>query len=64
MMSSFVRMHCRSVWVTQWFKDRSHPLHVPKWLWNDYAPFFSSVAHVWLPGAKTTWPIAKKFGFS
>jgi hypothetical protein len=26
--------------------------------------FFSSVAHVWLPGAKTTGPIVKKFGFS
>jgi hypothetical protein len=26
--------------------------------------FFSSVAHVWVPGAKTTGPIAKKFGFS
>jgi hypothetical protein len=25
---------------------------------------FSSVAHVWVPGAKTTGPIAKKFGFS
>jgi hypothetical protein len=23
--------------------------------------FFSSVAHVWVPGAKTTGPIAKKF---
>jgi hypothetical protein len=26
--------------------------------------FFSSVAHVWVPGAKTTGPIVKKFGFS
>jgi hypothetical protein len=26
--------------------------------------FFSSVAHVWVPGAKTTGPIAKKFVFS
>jgi hypothetical protein len=26
--------------------------------------FFSSVAYVWVPGAKTTGPIAKKFGFS
>jgi hypothetical protein len=25
--------------------------------------FFSSVAHVWVPGAKTTGPIAKKFVF-
>jgi hypothetical protein len=25
--------------------------------------FFSSVAHVWVPGAKTTQPIVKKFGF-
>jgi hypothetical protein len=25
---------------------------------------FSSVAHVWVPGAKTTGPIAKKFDFS
>jgi hypothetical protein len=29
-----------------------------------YSPFFSSVAHVWVPGAKTTGPIVKKFGFS
>jgi hypothetical protein len=26
--------------------------------------FFSSVAHVWVPGAKTTGPITKMFGFS
>jgi hypothetical protein len=26
--------------------------------------FFSSVAHVWVLGAKTTGPIVKKFGFS
>jgi hypothetical protein len=26
--------------------------------------FFSSVAHFWVPGAKTTGPIVKKFGFS
>jgi hypothetical protein len=26
--------------------------------------FFSSVAYVWVPGAKTTGPIAKKFDFS
>jgi hypothetical protein len=26
--------------------------------------FFSSVAYVWVPGAKTTGPIVKKFGFS
>jgi hypothetical protein len=26
--------------------------------------FFSSVAHVWVLGAKTTGPIEKKFGFS
>jgi hypothetical protein len=26
--------------------------------------FFSSVAHIWVPGAKTTGPIVKKFGFS
>jgi hypothetical protein len=26
--------------------------------------FFSSVAHVWVPGAKTTGPIVKKFVFS
>jgi phosphoribosyl-AMP cyclohydrolase len=26
--------------------------------------FFSSVAHVWVPGAKTTGPIVKMFGFS
>jgi hypothetical protein len=26
--------------------------------------FFSSVAHVWVPGAKTTGPIVKKFGFA
>jgi hypothetical protein len=25
---------------------------------------FSSVTHVWIPGAKTTGPIVKKFGFS
>jgi hypothetical protein len=25
--------------------------------------FFSSVAHLWVPGEKTTGPIAKKFGF-
>jgi hypothetical protein len=25
---------------------------------------FSSVAHIWVPGAKTTGPIVKKFGFS
>jgi hypothetical protein len=26
--------------------------------------FFSSVAYVWAPGAKSTGPIVKKFGFS
>jgi hypothetical protein len=26
--------------------------------------FFSSVSYVWVPGAKTTGPITKKFGFS
>jgi hypothetical protein len=26
--------------------------------------FFSSVADVWVPGAKTTWLIVKTFGFS
>jgi hypothetical protein len=26
--------------------------------------FFSSAAHVWVPGAKTTGPIANKFGLS
>jgi hypothetical protein len=31
---------------------------------NHYSPFFSSVAHVWVPDAKTTGPIVKKFGFS
>jgi hypothetical protein len=30
----------------------------------DILHFFSSVAHVWVPGAKTTGPIAKTFGFS
>jgi hypothetical protein len=29
-----------------------------------YTPFFSSVAHVWVRGAKTTGSIANKFGFS
>jgi hypothetical protein len=30
-----------------------------------HGPFhFSSVAHVWVPGVKTTGPIAKKFVFS
>jgi hypothetical protein len=29
-----------------------------------YSNLFSSVAHVWAPGAKTTGLIAKKFGFS
>jgi hypothetical protein len=30
----------------------------------NYRPFFNSVAHVWVPGAKTIGPIVKKFGFS
>jgi hypothetical protein len=32
--------------------------------WEVLVHFFSSVACVWGPGAKTTGPIAKKFGFS
>jgi hypothetical protein len=35
-------------------------------IWKPHATIihvFSSVAHVWVPGAKTTGPIAKKFGF-
>jgi hypothetical protein len=30
---------------------------------NTMPYFLSSVAHVWVPGAKSTGPIAKKFGF-
>jgi hypothetical protein len=30
----------------------------------NYSHFVSSVAHVWVPGAKTTGPIVKMFGFS
>jgi hypothetical protein len=38
-------------------KDRSM-------LINSMVHLFSSVAHVWVPGAKSTGPIVKKFGFS
>jgi hypothetical protein len=36
------------------------------WCWQIWSKvhFFSSVAHIWVPGAKTTGPIVKKFGFS
>jgi hypothetical protein len=43
---------------------------VPFQLFGEYSRispiihYFSSVAYVWVPGAKTTGPIVNKFGFS
>jgi hypothetical protein len=41
--------------ISWWFTPQTNP---------PILYFFNSVAHVWVPGAKTTGPIAKKFGFS
>jgi hypothetical protein len=44
--------------------DRRHHQSIKSEQHSPIVHFFSSVAHVWVPGAKITGPIVKKFGFS
>jgi hypothetical protein len=61
-MQKRVSTKCRGLLSTQFPRQTCYFLQDKDLV--SLVDFFSSVAHVWVPGAKTTGPIVEKFGFS